>query len=115
MAGLNGSHRCATLGLSRSAAIVYWIRSLEPMLTKSTSGNSASMVSAAAGTSTMMPSGMSSANATPSRRRAVRVRLTTRLSRCTSSSVLIIGKSRLTLPNSPARRMARSWVPKNSG
>ena len=37
MAGLNGSHRWATLGLSRSAAIRYWIRSLEPMLTKSTS------------------------------------------------------------------------------
>jgi hypothetical protein len=39
MAGPNGSQRWATFGLSRSAAIRYCVRSLEPMLTKSTSSS----------------------------------------------------------------------------
>ena len=59
-AGWNGSHRWATCGLSRSAAIRYWIRSFDPMLTKSTSSRMWSMHTAAAGTSIMTPNGTSS-------------------------------------------------------
>ena len=39
-----------------------------------------------------------------------RVRLTIRLNRCTSSSVLTIGNMTEIWPYLPARRMARSWV-----
>ena len=37
IAGASDSHRCATLGLSRSAATRYWIRSFEPIEMKSVS------------------------------------------------------------------------------
>ena len=43
IAGLSGSQRWATLGLSRSAATRYWIRSLEPIEMKSVSRRIASM------------------------------------------------------------------------
>jgi hypothetical protein len=71
--------------------------------------------SAAAGTSIITPSGVSSANSAPVRRRSVRVSSTIRLRLRTSSSVLIIGNNSATLPWRAARRMARSCVRKNSG
>ena len=58
-AGLSGWQRWLTLGLSRSAAIRYWIRSFEPIDTKSTTSSSERMQTAAAGTSSINPSGTS--------------------------------------------------------
>ena len=45
----------ATASLPRSAASAYWVRSLVPMLKKSTCGANAAAFSAAAGTSTIIP------------------------------------------------------------
>ena len=58
-AGCSGSKRCATRSLPRSTASVYCVRSLVPMLKKSHSRASASAISAADGTSIMMPIGSS--------------------------------------------------------
>ena len=53
--GCKASLRPATADTSRSAASVYWVRSLVPTEKKSTAGASQAAVSAAAGTSIMMP------------------------------------------------------------
>ena len=53
--GSSGSERAATAPLPRSAAIAYWVRSLVPMLTKSTWGRNASIFRAAEGTSIIVP------------------------------------------------------------
>ena len=64
IAGLRDSQRWATLGLSRSAATRYWIKSFEPIEMKSVSRRIASIQTAAAGTSTMTPVFTSSPKAT---------------------------------------------------
>jgi hypothetical protein len=53
--GSNAVPRSANSGLVRSAAMLYWIGSFVPMQKKSNSRASASAMSAAAGTSIMMP------------------------------------------------------------
>ena len=68
------------------------------------------MQTAAAGTSTITPVLTSSPNGTPSRRRLRRVSLTSLLTKCSSSRVVIIGKSIETCPCRPARRIARICV-----
>ena len=75
---------------------------------KSVSRRIASMHTAAAGTSTITPVFTSSPNATPSRRRLLRVSLTRLLTNSSSSSVVIMGKSIETFPSRPARRIAES-------
>ena len=54
-AGCSGSASAATPAFPRSAAIVYWVRSLVPTEKKSTSGARWSATSAAEGTSSIMP------------------------------------------------------------
>ena len=54
-AGSSGSASRATAALPRSAARVYWVRSLVPMLNRSTSAAAARAWRASAGTSTMTP------------------------------------------------------------
>ena len=73
------------------------------------------MQTAAAGTSIITPVLTSSPNGTPSRRRFRVVSSTSRLTWRSSSSVVIIGKSMLTLPCRPARRMARICRSKRRG
>ena len=65
MAGCSGSTRPATRWLVRSAAKVYCVRSLVPMLKKSTSGARWSAISTAAGVSIMMPTGTSALKGMP--------------------------------------------------
>ena len=55
MAGWPESKRLLMLAFIRSAARVYWVRSLVPMEKKSTSLASTSAMTAAAGVSIMMP------------------------------------------------------------
>ena len=54
-AGCVGRNMLATRLLTRSTAIVYWVRSFVPMEKKSTSRASTSVMMAALGTSIMMP------------------------------------------------------------
>ncbi|MNP55437.1 hypothetical protein D3C76_1500860 [compost metagenome] len=90
--------------------MVYWIRSLVPMLKKSTSFANWSASTAVDGISTMIPNWMWSDTAIfsaasfdfSSRRRALAWR--------NSSSVAIIGNMIRKEPNTLARSSARSWV-----
>ncbi len=59
IAGWSGWYMWATCWLPRSMASAYWIRSLVPMLKKSTSRASTSAMITAEGTSIMIPSAMS--------------------------------------------------------
>ena len=93
--GARGWQRWLTLGLSRSAAIRYWTRSLLPIDTKSTSGSMSLIEIAAAGTSSIIPSG-TSANGLFSARSCWAARRTIAFSLRTSSTVVIIGNISLT-------------------
>jgi len=64
--GWRGEARSASAAFVRSAASVYWTRSFVPMLKKSTTGASASAISAADGTSIITPSRTSVATRAPS-------------------------------------------------
>ena len=64
--GSAAEYSSATVSLVRSTASVYWIRSLVPIEKKSTSFARWSAIRAAAGTSTMMPTGRFSRIACPS-------------------------------------------------
>ena len=112
--GLSGSHRCATLGLSLSAATRYWIRSFDPMEIKSVSRKSASMQKAAAGTSTMTPVLTSSAKGTASREIVAGL-----LDHLVDLPQLFErgdhGKEHRDLAMTPARKMALIWVIKSLG
>ena len=64
-AGCSGVNRLARLAFPRSTARVYWTRSLVPMLRNATSAARVSAATAAAGVSTITPSGMSRRNSAP--------------------------------------------------
>ena len=65
IAGLNGEARAASDWLARSIASAYWTRSFVPRLKNSASRAKTSAMTAAAGTSIIMPSGMCSSNERP--------------------------------------------------
>ena len=83
-AGCSASVSAATCSFPRSAASVYCVRSFVPIEKKSTSAASAPAVSAAAGTSTMMPT---SSGASDAERRARPVEQRARAARSSSSVV----------------------------
>ena len=103
-AGLRPSTCGASFGCPRSIASVYCVRSLVPIEKKSASRANCAAMIAAAGTSTMMPTGM---GGTPRlAASSASIAFTSR----SSSSVATIGNITLTLPKAAARRIARSCV-----
>ncbi len=98
----------------RSTARVYWIRSFVPMLTKSVSCASWSILNTEAGVSIMMPRGTPAAMAIPSFLSWSFTRSTISRARRRSSRPSTIGNITFTFPYAEARKMARSWVTKIS-
>ena len=86
--GRAGRRARRAASLPRSAASAYWVRSLVPMLKKSTCGANAAAFSAAAGTSTMIPTCRPAGR--PGRRGST-ASSSTRRAAMSSSSVLTIG------------------------
>ena len=90
-AGSAGLYSPTTSLLLRSTARVYWIRSLVPMLRKSTSSTKRSIIITAAGTSTIMPTGMLRLNSMPCSSRSSITSASTIFAWRSSSSVEIRG------------------------
>ena len=99
-----------TAAFVRSLASVYWARSLVPMLTKSTSPAKSAARIAAAGTSTMMPTG-NSTGPSPARAssRTPRAQLTSS-GRVTIGNITRIGVSRaaIAMPRSCSANRSRA-------
>jgi len=115
-AGLSGWQRWLTRGLSRSAAMRYWTRSLEPIETKSTISIIDSIITAAAGTSSIETNGhIATGTVLLARSRLARSTMLRTLR--ISSRVVIMGNISRTRFFGPAaaRRTARICVAKNSG
>ena len=104
--GSSGSPRAATAGLPRSAASAYCVRSLVPMLKKSTWSANALALRAAAGTSTITPTWRPSGRPRPSASMAAS---SLALASRSSSRVLTIGNIRLTGVSCATRTTACSW------
>ena len=86
-----GLKRSASRALPRSTASVYCVRSLVPTLRKSLTAASRSAITAAAGVSTITPTGTEGAASTPSRVRFAASSLTIARVRSTSSSSVTRG------------------------
>ncbi len=99
--------------------MTYWVKSLVPMLKKSTSRASWSATATAEGTSIMMPTSIFSSKGTPAARNSACAAASMARAARTSAGVPIIGSISLTQrgPSSgaEARRMARSWGMNTSG
>ena len=100
----------ATRVLPRSAAKKYWQRSFVPMLKKSTSRHSRSSTNETAGTSSMIPIGMSRSNGTPRVARSSWTWAICALTQSTSSIDDTMGRSSSMGPRAEARTMARNCV-----
>src|SRR5688572_28198477 len=89
--GCAGQNSPATFSLVRSTASVYWMRSFVPIEKKFTSRAKWLAIRAAAGTSIMMPIGISRRNAMPSSSSSSITSLRTIFAWRSSINVLIIG------------------------
>ena len=109
--GSRGSASAASAGLPRSAASAYWVRSLVPMLRKSTCGTNAAAFRAVAGTSTMIPTWSPAGRPRPSRSIAAS---SLRRASTTSSTEVTIGNITLTGVSWAVRTIAVSWSRRRS-
>ncbi len=114
-AGCRAEARSDSSGLVRSAASVYWMRSLVPIEKKSAWRASTSAMSAAAGTSTMIPSWTVAAHGRPSARSAAARASRRARTAVTSSAVETMGSMTRSSPSGTAPSSAVSWSSSRAG
>ena len=113
--GCNGWYKLPIASFIRSTANVYWQRSFVPILKKSTYLARIGDITAAAGTSIMMPTLISLLKSFPSAASSVLHSSSIAFACFTSSTEAIIGYMMWISPNALARNKARNCTLKMSG